>query len=1201
MSLNRGPTIYECGIYFRHVTHVCICCVYFLGIEDTSHSKPDIIVINETWLKPSINSSSVVPLTYTVYRLDRSHETHPFDPSDPKRQGDLKSTLAELYMSTGGDAKMTLYKTAEASRNKAFISVLNEKIADKKSDKVIEAVRNINRKGLPIAEEIYQALSSFISEPREALDDWANASRDALYIFLERGKLRVSAESQTKRLNDVIIKFLKALRDLDCEIESVKEVVAEVTQDVIGLAEDTVFFSILTDDQITLVMDLFAKYGTWFTKFFRKLPASRSQSILWKISTHPLLKSSGVREIYNLRQDLHSKKLWDFGPVKAFRRDKMILKLSNLRETSPNDYLAKLSEFFLQIAISGPYFEASCLVRSVCEVIDLRESDSPELLLRLFLCLVRFLQTAQTKFRVDPNTEHSPKKGQVNGKTLPPSKEIQVNETVRILGEDGAPGVEVTEQDLSSPILKSMLASSFEEGRTRTITVPSAPQRILEAIKLILGENGEGVEEHATLKEVCEWLLPWSTMYQVDEVFFYLVEAMSRDNRSQNSMLSDDWLVEFVIRSKHPAWLMLVPDRFVLVESLNLPSRDLIHAITELINAVKNTDNYLVNIISYCIYHLFDDFEDVFLPDTILEIRNCEEYKTPFMTEPPAKRRARCIESYCEDLRGLLVKSPDLWDFKAIQKVLSDIFRLYYKSSEMIKDLKNSTFPYSIPILISRRNLHPSVINSLLKILIEMKSYDNIYSKECYRSFVIDNFLPVPACYLQSLRFINMKECSGKGPYFAPFSALQEVSHYLERKMKSKKNLPKDDRLIYSELAKMIGNFGYAIVKRDESVVLLVSVAELNSKLHCLDGDTAISLAKMVLSYIDIKHDIVGRLKETLGDLVEEICVLCPGNLAELYMSTGGDAKMTLYKTAEASRNKVFVSVLNERVADKRSDKVIEAVRNINRKGFPIAEEIYQALDTRIKEPREPLEELANLSRDALYIFLERGKLRVTEESKEKRLNEVLIKMLEALRKHIELELDTVVQELEKEVVRKVVRGVVGLAEDTVFRHEHCNSVWANIGKGQLSALERLQKRAVKWIKNEPLVSYTNEQYVTYLKELDLLPFKQLFEYSDLRLFYKVVHNHVPLSLPPCFTLVDGLNLRLTRQNQAIIQGLDSTTYKDDTSWGWQGALRDNFYHRTTRLWNDVPYTIRQAVSQPVYLRKLKIYLFESVDPNNLF
>eukprot|EP00116_Pleurobrachia_bachei_P000487 sb/3460749/ len=921
-------------------------------------------------------------------------------------------------MFTVGDAKMTLYKTAEESRNKAFVSVLNERSADKRSDKVIEAVRNINRKGLPIAEEIYQALSSFISEPRELTEYWVKASRDALYIFLERGKLRVTDESHKNRLHEVIIKFLRALRDLDCSTESVKKVVAEVSQDVIGLAENTVFCVDLTDDHITLVMDLFAKHGTWITnKYFRnRLGSKTCISILWQISTHPLLKNIGIREIYKLRNGLGFKDFWDFGALSDFRAKDLLSTLLNIRETSPDDYLVKLSEFFLERAVGdskarnslGLLIEGSekedskTIVTSVCQIIDLRETDPPELLLRLFFCLVRYFQSGETKFG-HPREGQSPKKG-------------QTNKTVRILGEEGAPGVEVTEQDLSSPILKSMLASSFEEGRTRTITVPSAPQRILEALKLILGEDGKGVEEHATLKEVWEWMLPWATMYQVDGVFKYLVEAMSRNNRSQNSMLSDDWLVEFVIRSKHPAWLMLVPDRFVLVESLNLPSQDLILAITELINALKDTDNYLVNIIRFYCQQQYSMSESKNVSSVIgvkigypasskyFERDNYaygesdysndsdsdEEYGnrnwwTAFMTEPPAKRRARCIESYY------------------------------------------STFPYSIPILISRKNLPPPVINSLLKILIEMTMYDKSYWKECYRSFVIDNFLPLPACYLQSLRFLNNTEARS-----FPLSGLQEVFHYIEQKMKSKKTLPKNDRLIYSELAKMIGKFESRWNEKEEFAVLLVSFTELNSKIHYLDYNTVLTITKMVLRYINYSHLFMGKLKKTLGDLVEEICVLSPCKLVELFVDnfTYGDAKMTLYKTAEASRNKAFVSVLYERSAELRSVSVIEAVRNIHLQGLPIAEDIYQALSSFISEPRESLGNWAKASRDALFfIFLERGKLKVCKETHEKRLHEVIIKFLRALR-----DLDCGTDHSRKEMVAKLTRDVIGLAEDKVFR-----------------------------------------------------------------------------------------------------------------------------------------------------------------------
>ena len=49
-------------------------------------SSPDIIVLNETWLKPSINSTEILPgNSYKVFRIDRSPETHPLDPEDPKK------------------------------------------------------------------------------------------------------------------------------------------------------------------------------------------------------------------------------------------------------------------------------------------------------------------------------------------------------------------------------------------------------------------------------------------------------------------------------------------------------------------------------------------------------------------------------------------------------------------------------------------------------------------------------------------------------------------------------------------------------------------------------------------------------------------------------------------------------------------------------------------------------------------------------------------------------------------------------------------------------------------------------------------------------------------------------------------------------------------------------------------------------------
>lgn len=166
---------------------------------------------------------------------------------------------------------------------------------------------------------------------------------------------------------------------------------------------------------------------------------------------------------------------------------------------------------------------------------------------------------------------------------------------------------------------------------------------------------------------------------------------------------------------------------------------------------------------------------------------------------------------------------------------------------------------------------------------------------------------------------------------------------------------------------------------------------------------------------------------------------------------------------------------------------------------------------------------------------------------------------------------------------------------------EHCNPVWCHIGKTQLSALEKVQKRAVKWIRNEPVSSYSNTQYLSYLNELGLLPIKQLFEYSDLRLFYKVVNSLIPVSLPVSITAVNHQTLRQTRQNNAITLGLDNSSYIDKTRWNTPSVVREFFYHRTAKLWNSVPYTVRQSSSYPVFLKRLKLHLSYNIDPETLF
>ena len=48
--------------------------------------SPDIIILNETWLKPSINDNEIFPPeAYKIFRCDRSPKSHPPDPKNPNR------------------------------------------------------------------------------------------------------------------------------------------------------------------------------------------------------------------------------------------------------------------------------------------------------------------------------------------------------------------------------------------------------------------------------------------------------------------------------------------------------------------------------------------------------------------------------------------------------------------------------------------------------------------------------------------------------------------------------------------------------------------------------------------------------------------------------------------------------------------------------------------------------------------------------------------------------------------------------------------------------------------------------------------------------------------------------------------------------------------------------------------------------------
>jgi hypothetical protein len=89
---------------------------------------------------------------------------------------------------------------------------------------------------------------------------------------------------------------------------------------------------------------------------------------------------------------------------------------------------------------------------------------------------------------------------------------------------------------------------------------------------------------------------------------------------------------------------------------------------------------------------------------------------------------------------------------------------------------------------------------------------------------------------------------------------------------------------------------------------------------------------------------------------------------------------------------------------------------------------------------------------------------------------------------------------------------------------EHCPIIWRPASSSTINRLEGLQKRALKWIRNDYGVSYSVEEiYNAHCKQLNILPLKYRFDYHDLKFFHSLVHQYHPCTtLPQYLTFFSG-------------------------------------------------------------------------------
>ena len=158
---------------------------------------------------------------------------------------------------------------------------------------------------------------------------------------------------------------------------------------------------------------------------------------------------------------------------------------------------------------------------------------------------------------------------------------------------------------------------------------------------------------------------------------------------------------------------------------------------------------------------------------------------------------------------------------------------------------------------------------------------------------------------------------------------------------------------------------------------------------------------------------------------------------------------------------------------------------------------------------------------------------------------------------------------------------------------EHCSVIWAPQYSTYVQKFSVIQKRAIKWINGEQYVSYTDEVFAAKQKELNILPIKLKFIYTDLVLFYKIVNELVPIILPPYLSICTPDQVRNTRQNAAIHDLSDSSSYQCSVTPDCD-AFRTSYFYRSMTKWNSLPPSIRQAERISVFKSSLVDFMWSA-------
>ena len=141
---------------------------------------------------------------------------------------------------------------------------------------------------------------------------------------------------------------------------------------------------------------------------------------------------------------------------------------------------------------------------------------------------------------------------------------------------------------------------------------------------------------------------------------------------------------------------------------------------------------------------------------------------------------------------------------------------------------------------------------------------------------------------------------------------------------------------------------------------------------------------------------------------------------------------------------------------------------------------------------------------------------------------------------------------------------------------EYCTIVWSPHRARNINKLERIQRRASKFILK------TDDDYETRKDKLNLSSLEDRRFFFDVLFFYKVLNGFVNIDISP---LIDFYS----HSDRYSLRGRDNLSLKKQFSR--TDVFKFSYFNRIVDLWNSLPNSLRSATSVSNFKRGVREFL----------